>query len=341
MASLITPSFCSTCNKENAFFTCRSCRRDFCEDHINDHDQTPMKQFEELLLDHHQLEEMLHQYLHQPHSHPLLQQIDRWERQSIRQIQQLAEENRQKFLRIIPDHLMKIEHSRKILSDQLEQIHQDQTSFLQHNKEKLEKLKANLLTPSTIRLGKDDDDRTFISKLVLFIIQPEELFERTAGNVRVEDDGQVIIHSQWSDHSSVRGKGEYSSGQHRVRFQVEELSPDKWAFFGIVSETAPIKAISIATPTAFGLAGQDGICQNGIYQNTHNHHYTSDMDTNDKLELFIDCDRHFLRLTNERTLNSFELQVPIEQCPFPWQILLGLCCSAGDRIRILPSTYIE
>lgn len=329
---------CSICDEKNAFFICQSCQREFCEDHINDHDQIPMKQFEDLLVDHQQLEEILHRYLHQPCEHPLMQQIDRWERQSIRQIQELAEENRQKLRRILPDHLMKIEHSRKILIDQL---HHDQISSLRSNKEKLEKLKTNLLTPSTIRLQREDDDPTFIPKLGLFVIQPDELFDRTSGNIRVEDDGQVIVHSQWSDHSSVRGKREYSSGQHRIRFQIEELSSDQWAFFGIVSKTAPIKAISIATPTAFGLAGQNGICQNGIYQNTSKHSYTSDMDTNDKMELFIDCDRKVLRLTNERSWNSYELPIPIDQCPFPWQILLGLCCSAGDRIRILPLTYIE
>ena len=337
-------SLCLTCNKNVAFFTCCTCGRDFCEDHINEHHQTPMKQFDDFLSDHAQFEQMLHDYLREPRQHPLLQQIDKWERQSIRQIQQVADENRKKLLTLLPDHLTNIENSRKILSDQLEAIRHDEKSlesFLHDSKDKLNKLKTNLLNPSTIRLRKNDDDLTFISKLVLFIIRPEDLFDRTAGNIRIEDDGQVVVHSQWSDHASVRGKGEYSSGQHRFRFQIEEFSEDKWAFFGIVSKSAPIKAISIATPTAFGLAGQDGICQNGIYQTSNNHDYRSDMEINDKFELFIDCDQHFIRLTNERTLNSYQLPIPIEQCPFPWQILLGLCCSAGDRIRILPCTYQE
>ena len=105
-------SLCLTCNKKVAFFTCRTCRKDFCEDHINEHHQTPIKQFEDLLVDHAQFEETLHHYLHEPHQHPLFQQIDKWERQSIRQIQQLAEENRKKLLTILPDHLINIENSR-------------------------------------------------------------------------------------------------------------------------------------------------------------------------------------------------------------------------------------
>jgi hypothetical protein len=333
-----------TCNKNEAFFTCRGCRQDFCEDHINEHHQSPVKQMDDFLNDHNQLQQMVCEYLKEPCQHPLIQQIDKWERQSIIKIQQAANDGRTKIFNVISDHIISIKKSLENLTKKLDQVRNDEKLaeiFLQQSRDTLDKLKNDLIKPDTIKIRKDDDDIAFISKLVIIIIEPNDLFDRSAGNIRIEDNGQTIIHGQWSDHSSVRGKGEYSFGQHRFRFKLEELDPDKWAFFGIVSKNAPIKAISISIPTAYGLAGQDGICLNGIYQNKNKNQYKSDMEMNDKLELFIDCDRQLIRLTNERTHSSHELNIDIEKCPFPWQLLLGLCCSAGDRIRILPCTYKE
>ena len=336
-------SLCITCNKKEAFFTCYTCRHDFCEDHISDHHQSPLTLMDDFLTDHNQLQQVVSDYIKHPLQHPLIQRIDQWERQSINKIHQAAQDARTQILNVISDHIISIKKSLENLTEKLEEVRNDEKlseTFLNQWREKLERLKTDLITPDAIILRKDDDDDiAFISKLVVFISEPNDLFERSAGNIRIENNGQTIVHSQWSDHSSARGKGEYSSGQHRFRFKLEELDPDKWAFFGIVSKNAPIRAISISTPTAYGLAGQDGVCLNGSYQNSTKNNYKSDMEKNDILELCIDCDEQILRLTNERTDRSHELNIDIGKCPFPWQLLLGLCCSAGDRIRILPRKH--
>ena len=337
-------SLCVTCNKKEAFSTCHQCRNDFCEDHINAHQQTPIKQIDDYLNEHNQLQQLIEQYLKQPDQHPLIEQINKWERQSIQKIQQAANEARTQILNVLSDHILCIQKSFEDLTMQLEQAKVDDKVleiFLQESRETFDKLRNDILLPDTIKIRKDDDEIAFISKPMIIIVEPDDLFERVTGNARIEDDGQLIVHGQWSDHSSVRGKNEYSSGQHRLRFKIEELDPDKWAFFGIVSKYSTFDPVSIITPSAYGLAGQDGICLNGVYQNTNTMGYKSDMEISDKLELFIDCDRQLIRLINERTHSSYELNIDLDKCPFPWQILLGLCCSAGDRIRILPSTYKE
>jgi hypothetical protein len=347
MASSITfPNklFCIACNKKEAFFTCRGCRQDFCEDHINEHHQEPAKQMDDFILDHKQLEELISEYSTKPHQYPLIQQIDKWERQSINKIHQAADEARTQVLNVIPHHIISIKKALENLTEELDQVRNDDKLveiYLGQCRDKFDKLKIDLISPETIKLRKDDDDIAFISKLIVIIIEPDDLFERSAGNVRIEDSGQMITHGQWSDHSSVRGKGEYSLGQHRFRFKIEELDSDKWAFIGIVSKNAPMKEVSITTPTAYGFAGQDGVCLNGLYQNRNINGYKSDMETNDTLELFIDCDRQIIRLINERTHSTHELGIDINKCPCPWQIIIGLCCSAGDRIRMLPCTYKE
>ncbi|CAF1901338.1 unnamed protein product [Rotaria magnacalcarata] len=344
MTSSINKSFCITCNKKQAFFTCSGCRQDFCEDHINEEHQSPVTRMNDFLTDHNQLQELVCKYMEEPQQHSLIQQIDKWERQSINKIQQTADDARTKVLNVISDHVINIKKSLENLSEKVEQIQNDEKFteiYLRQWRDKLENLKKDLITPETIQIHQHDDHITFVSKLTVIIVEPKDLFERTAGNIRIDDNGQLMIHGQWSDHSAVRGKGEYSSGQYRFRFKIEELDSDKWAFFGIVSKNVPMRAISISTPTAYGLAGQDGICLSGIYQKTNTIQYQSDMEMNDIIELFIDCNHQIIRLKNERTHSSHELNIDINKCPFPWQLLLGLCCSAGDRIRILPCTYIE
>ena len=129
-------------------------------------------------------------------------------------------------------------------------------------------------------------------------------------------------------------------GQHQFRFKIEQLSSDQWLFLGIVSANAPNNPVSIVTPTAYGFAGQNGLCLNGVYRNTFDdQHYESDMEMNDTVELSVDCDDRWIRLTNERTHRSHRLSVDVHHCPFPWQFLVGLCCSVGDSLRILPCTY--
>lgn len=344
MASSINKSLCVTCNEKVAFFTCSGCRQDFCEDHINEEHQSPIKQINEFLTDHDELQENTRKYMEEPSTHPLIQQIDKWERQSISKIQEVADDARAKILNLINDHLIRVKKSIEILTQKIQQAQKNDKftdKFLRQWRDKLDNIKNNLKTPETIQIHIDNDSTAFISKLTVRIIEPNDLFEQTAGNIRIEDDGQLVVHGQWSDHASVRGRNEYSDGQHRFRFKLEQLDSDKWAFFGIVSKQAPLKPISISTPTAYGLAGQNGICLNGIYKNADKIVYESDIEMNDVVELMMDCDHHLIRLTNERTHSSHELNIDINNCSFPWQILLGLCCSAGDRIRLLPCTYKE
>ena len=36
-------------------------------------------------------------------------------------------------------------------------------------------------------------------------------------------------------------------------------------------------------------------------------------------QLILDCNRHMIRLTNERTSHTYELKIDITKCPLPWQ----------------------
>jgi hypothetical protein len=51
------------------------------------------------------------------------------------------------------------------------------------------------------------------------------------------------------------------------------------------------------------------------------------------IELVIDCDRRIMRLTNERTCQTQDLNVNLNTCPFPWQFFVTLS-NANDRVRL-------
>ncbi|CAF0987897.1 unnamed protein product [Rotaria sordida] len=119
---------------------------------------------DDFLNDHNHLQEIVCKYLTEPHPHSLIQQIDKWKRQSIIRNNEKLNEN-----------------------------------FRKQWRSKFNKLKHNLIIPKTIKICKDDDDDDdirFISKLIVSIVEPNNLFERSAGNIRIENNSQAIIQDQ-------------------------------------------------------------------------------------------------------------------------------------------------
>ena len=58
------------------------------------------------------------------------------------------------------------------------------------------------------------------------------------------------------------------------------------------------------------------------------------MKTNDVISLIFNCDKRKISMINERTNTKYEVDVKINQCPFPWQLHLNLY-EANSCIRIL------
>jgi hypothetical protein len=197
--------------------------------------------------------------------------------------------------------------------------------------EQLDRLKTNLNVPATINIQQDDDRVPLVSKIL--VNGTTNLFERLAGNIHIEDNGQVIVRGQPDAFAAVRGGGAYSSGQHRFRFKIEVLNGKGWVFFGITNKDVPMKSNSCNTPTTYGMGGGNDVYLNGAYHRGYKG-YQSDMKEVDTVVFLIDCDRHIIYLTNERSHCMHELNVNVTKCPFPWQLVIGLYYAA-DRIRLL------
>jgi uncharacterized Fe-S cluster-containing radical SAM superfamily protein len=102
---------CATCgNKGIGIFRCEGCLQVFCRKHLNEHRDLLSHQLDEIVLEHDSLQQSIVENKEtQNNQHPVLRQIDKWEKDSIRKIQQLAEEARQQLKELTGTHAGKSE----------------------------------------------------------------------------------------------------------------------------------------------------------------------------------------------------------------------------------------
>jgi hypothetical protein len=337
MASSTTKrSLCKACNKAPSVFFCQGCQKDFCTGHAKEHRQELSKQLDTIILEHDQLKQNLAEYREKSNRHPLMQEIDQWEMQSIDKIRKAADEARNALSNAVDGYRIKITEDLKHLTQELTTARSEDNFIeidLKEWMERLEKWTKDLSTPSSISIQQEKSNTPFIQKIVVSS-KNNKFFERSTGKMKIDENGQIIL-AEFRGHSTARCHGEYSSGQHQFRFKIEQMSPQNWIYFGIVSKNIPLQECSSKTPTAFGWATNSYVFRGGSGQSQYNG-YKSDMAQNDTIEVFVDCDRQKIRLTNERTNNKHELEVNVTECPFPWQLHIGLVYQ-NDRVRYLPS----
>ncbi|CAF4219052.1 unnamed protein product [Rotaria socialis] len=162
-------SRCATCGKNIGTFTCRGCSQDFCLSHAQEHRQLLGKQMDEdVILMHDQFQQCLNEQVKQPSLHPLMKEINEWEKQSIEKIQLAAQDARQKVLNIISKHTDNVIIALTSIKEQLSRARDDDDFFesdINEWKENLEKLKTDLNTPKAITIKFDNKMNSFIPKI--------------------------------------------------------------------------------------------------------------------------------------------------------------------------------
>ena len=170
MATATGKSRCITCGKEKAILKCGGCSQDFCYNHFGDHRQELYKQLEEVEVNRDLFRQILTEQTAKPQKHPLIQQIDKWERDSIKKIRQTAEEARQILLQHTTGHIKQIEIKLNKLTNQLKQSREENDFFetdLRQWNEQLTQLTNELNKPSNIALRQDS--KPFVTKLYVDI----------------------------------------------------------------------------------------------------------------------------------------------------------------------------
>jgi hypothetical protein len=90
---------------------------------------------------------------------------------------------------------------------------------------------------------------------------------------------------------------------------------------GVASNNPNVNRGSRVLSGTYGWTGDNRVYVNGAPDPNHQG-YQIDMEFGDRLLLEVDCERTLLRLTNERTRHTDELNVNTDNCPLPWQLIV-------------------
>ena len=163
------------------------------------------------------------------------------------------------------------------------------------------------------------------------------MFEQSIGDVKIMEDGYVVVHD--INTGEVRGKQEYTSGIHRLRFRIEKESCSS-IFIGIISKSAPIQRNTLASPSSYGWITENHYYTGGARTKTGDVLFTYSDRENDTIELLINVTTRTLRYTNERTKQPQQMKININKCSLPWQLLINLS-GPEDRLRLLDYTNLS
>jgi chromosome segregation ATPase len=158
MATAAGKARCVTCGKEKSSYKCGGCSREFCFNHLADHKQELSKQFDEIEVNRDLFRQTLTEQTTNPQKHALIQQIDQWERDSIKKIRQTADEARQLALENTVRHITELETKLNELTDQLRQSRQENDFNeidLHQFQEELVRLTKALAKPSNVSIRQD------------------------------------------------------------------------------------------------------------------------------------------------------------------------------------------
>jgi uncharacterized Fe-S cluster-containing radical SAM superfamily protein len=100
---------CATCaSKAAGILRCEGCLQIFCRKHLNEHRDLLSHQLDEIVLEHDTLQQtIVENKSEQNKQHHILNQIDKWEQDSIVKIQQIAEEARQQVKKLTSSQIGK------------------------------------------------------------------------------------------------------------------------------------------------------------------------------------------------------------------------------------------
>jgi chromosome segregation ATPase len=125
MATGISKVHCVKCGKERSTLKCAGCSQDFCFNHLTDHRQELSDQLDEIEINRDLLRQTLNEQTNNKKQHSLIKQIDQWEKDSIRIIEQTAKECRDLLLENTTKSINQIEVNLSKLTDEMREIRKE------------------------------------------------------------------------------------------------------------------------------------------------------------------------------------------------------------------------
>lgn len=148
-------SHCVKCGKERATSKCGGCQKDFCWNDLVEHRQELSNELDGIQTERNLFRQALTETMSKVETHSVIDQINQWEKESIRIVKKAAESARATALTHLTSSMEKLEKELNTLSDQIRQNQEDNDFFetdLHRWKEVLDKLKHQLKEPKNITI---------------------------------------------------------------------------------------------------------------------------------------------------------------------------------------------
>jgi hypothetical protein len=174
MATSTKQVHCDTCAKARATYKCDGCLITFCRSHLNEHQQLLIKQLEHLENQRNVFRQTLTEESKDPQIHSSIERINQWEIESIKKIQETANEIKQFIIQHTEELFQNIEIKFDQFTKELKETREeDDFNDLHLNRLnlKLQSLQKQLNIPSNISV--QHDSSPFINTIYA-IIPPSE-----------------------------------------------------------------------------------------------------------------------------------------------------------------------
>ncbi|CAF2194561.1 unnamed protein product [Rotaria magnacalcarata] len=349
MESIDMKSPCVKCSKGCGITTCNGCQQAYCINHFNQHRQELAIEVETLRQKHDRFRSNLDRKFTE---HPLLLQINQWEQDAVNTIQTIAETARALLRELLNQTKNEIEKSMKNLTDAL-QSSRECDDYTEINIKKwtgqLRTLRETIESPPTILITENEklviplisvhnQPSTFATEnfenhtvTVENSTHPSERFDQIVGKAITSEECRVITCNTWFvSYPTIYGSGRYSSGTHRLDYQIEKIGNSS-IFFGITSSLEGARENDENDTSVHGWWDLARTVVNGEAEKGDDQKFIT---TGDEVTLTIDCDDRQIQLQHHQTRRQVELNIDIEYCPLPWKTVIKLG-SKGDCIRIL------
>lgn len=310
-----TRTSCVACGQVAGIFTCRGCGDSFCLRHTNEHRDAMDRQMNQIMQTHGQLKQSVVDQTTEQLCQSFLQQIERWEQQSMNKIRQVAKEVREQVLSCVRQRTDTFKEKLALLTQQLSRAKQD-GEYFEHDirdwTDRLHKLQETFKEQQKLQISYERSNTPFISKITLNDVSDDGFTPSYAAM-----NYQKSLSNYGEDYADGRDTGEYSTGVRSLRFKIEQYGPTSVVLFGIISKRSSEGSTPYDNPTLYGWGEKNMVYRGGDAQPNVDG-YRTDIQTDDILMLTIDCDRETITLKNERSYRSYVLEVDLNKCPFPW-----------------------
>ncbi|CAF3755669.1 unnamed protein product [Adineta steineri] len=166
MAMANNKTQCFKCKKEKITYPCEGCSKRFCFMDLAEHKQLLNDELNHIINDYDQFKQRINEQKQNPQNHPLLKQINQWERNSIEIIQQKAQDCRNIISRYSQKFINDVEMKFNDLSEQIKQFHSENEFNeinLNYLTNQLRKIAEELNNPSNISIHQGS--KSFISEI--------------------------------------------------------------------------------------------------------------------------------------------------------------------------------